>query len=163
MLGALKTGPAEAAENALGDTLPCFRLILSLRGTNVKGWSDSVGDSVELDSSDPAEIKRAVQELLEGQNRTEVAESVGVSRQQLYRFIDGEAEPSLAEMERLAEFAGEELVITLNRKGPPLREEVYRLRDALKLLVDLMDRLHGEDSKIRAIVDQIRHEHLDGQ
>ena len=83
---------------------------------------------------------------------------MGVSRQQLYRFEKGEAVPTLPELERLAILADTEIDITLNRKGPPLREKVERLSATVRFLADLVHRLHPENTELREAVERMRHQ-----
>lgn len=103
-------------------------------------------------------VAKLVRALLARQNKTEAADAVGVSRQQLYRFERGEAIPTLPELERLAILADTEIDITLNRKGPPLREKVDRLSAAVTFLADLVQRLHPENTELKEAVDRVRYQ-----
>lgn len=113
---------------------------------------------VYLDSSDPSGLSALVAQLLLiiPLSKTEIAQIVGVSRQQLYRWESGEALPTLVELERLAAIAGEEVTISLNSKGPPLRERVAKNTDAIRFLCDLLESLHADNPDIQRVLKRIR-------
>lgn len=114
--------------------------------------------SVFLDSADPHEISALVAQLLLiiPVSKREVASLIGISRQQLYRWEGGEAVPTLEELERLAAIASKEINITLNAKGPPLRERVARNTEAIRFLTELLERLHPNNPEITQVLKDIR-------
>lgn len=91
----------------------------------------------------PSEISDLVRSMLENRNKTEFAERVGISRQQLYRYQKGDAVPTLDELNRMAELTGNEITIVLNQQTPQIAATVERNAKLLRLLIDMAEEIHG--------------------
>lgn len=113
---------------------------------------------MRVDLDDPTEISRVIQALLEGQNKTEAAEAVGVSRQQLYRFENGTAQPTIEDLSRLAAYAGEEVIIRINAQQPDNTEDrLTDMEQTIVLLLAAVERLHGDDPLVQRLMERMSH------
>lgn len=68
----------------------------------------------------PPQIVEILQAAMKDSNQIAVASAVGISQSALSRFLRGQGEPTLAVIQRIASFSGQQIVITIN----PETEEV---------------------------------------
>ena len=162
------------AENAFGDTHSWLRVqYCTLLPKNVKrrlsfgGQYHRWGHDMRLDLVDPepADLLAAVAKLLEGQNKSEVARELDISRETLYRWERGESVPDITELQRLAHTTGNEVRISFNVKEDEigLEQQVHDLRDAFAVfaagrvaLLELVEEIHPDDPDIHQKVERIR-------
>lgn len=118
---------------------------------------------VDLVDPSEADLTRSVTRLLEGQNKSELARLLDVSRETLYRWERGESIPSVAELLRLAQVTDNEVRLVLNPREVDLDQQIRELRESLGLsvasqeeLLSIIEGIEPRDADTRHALQRIR-------